>query len=70
MRLRDDLERDLELLVSSMETKGDQIARLRRHQEKVRKFTFGGCNCKQMSMICINQARMNDTLTCNVVDLS
>ncbi|KAI0229327.1 Centrosomal protein of 57 kDa [Lamellibrachia satsuma] len=35
VRLRDDLERDLELLVSSMEAKGDQIARLRRHQEKL-----------------------------------
>jgi len=40
VRLRDDLERDLELLVASMEAKGEQIARLRRHQEKVRNFTF------------------------------
>lgn len=34
-RLQEDLERELDALVVKMEAKGDQIARLRRHQEKV-----------------------------------
>lgn len=34
-RLQEDLERELDALVVKMEAKGDQIARLRRHQEKL-----------------------------------
>ena len=35
--LQDDLERELDHLVARMEVKGDQIAKLNRHQEMVRK---------------------------------
>ena len=35
-RIRDDLERELDVLIARMEAKGDQIAKLRRHKEKVR----------------------------------
>ena len=35
-RLKDDLERELDSLVAQMEAKGDQIAQLRKHREKVR----------------------------------
>lgn len=34
--LTEDLERELDHVVARMEAKGEQIARLRRHQEKVR----------------------------------
>ena len=34
-RLREDLERELDSVVSRMEAKGEQIGRLRRHQEMV-----------------------------------
>ena len=33
--VRDDLERELDVLVARMEAKGDQIAKLRRHKEMV-----------------------------------
>ncbi len=36
IQLRDDLERELDHLVGRMEVKGDQIAKIRRHQEMVR----------------------------------
>lgn len=36
-RMRDDLERELECLVSRMEVKGDQISRLRRYQQMLSK---------------------------------
>ena len=34
-RMREDLERELDILIARMEAKGDQIAKLRRHKEKV-----------------------------------
>ncbi len=37
--VRDDLERELDVLVARMEAKGDQIAKLRRHKEMVGKLT-------------------------------
>ena len=36
LELREDLERELELLVKRMEEKGAQISKLRKHQETVR----------------------------------
>ena len=35
-RLKEDLERELESLVARMEAKGEQITRLKRHQQTVR----------------------------------
>ncbi|XP_046877202.1 centrosomal protein CEP57L1 isoform X2 [Hypomesus transpacificus] len=39
LELREDLERELELLVKRMEEKGAQISKLRKHQETVHKLT-------------------------------
>uniref|UniRef100_A0A8D2IYB0 Centrosomal protein 57kDa-like protein 1 n=1 Tax=Varanus komodoensis TaxID=61221 RepID=A0A8D2IYB0_VARKO len=38
--IREDLERELDCLVKQMEIKGDQICKLRKHQEHVRKHFF------------------------------
>lgn len=35
LRIREDLERELDALVSRMEAKSQQIAKIRKHQEKV-----------------------------------
>lgn len=39
-KIREDLERELEALVSRMEAKSQQISKVRKHQQKVRKKNF------------------------------
>lgn len=34
-RIREDLERELDILVAKMEAKGQQISKVRKHQQKV-----------------------------------
>ena len=50
-RIRDDLERELDVLIARMEAKGDQIAKLRRHKEKVR-VKQGPCGPKHINYQC------------------
>ena len=54
-RLKDDLERELDSLVAQMEAKGDQIAQLRRHREKVN-CVYVPCCCylpTSLTLVCV-----------------
>lgn len=62
-RIREDLERELDALVSRMEAKSMQISKIRKHQEKVMNnetwcilihMSYLTCSCR---MVCVNTNR-------------
>lgn len=59
-RLREDLERELDQLVGRMETKGEQIASLKQHRERL---TRSGKRKKKRSIAPVNRTRETHSLS-------
>ncbi|XP_072119520.1 centrosomal protein of 57 kDa-like isoform X1 [Mobula birostris] len=75
--MRDDLERELETLVKRMEAKGDQIAKVRKHQASLKKFqdtmrkkhSAGGMTSQRKTRG-VNEVQVTTTVTTKGKDAS